>query len=113
MAASAPALVNALNKVVKGNWKPKQPIIINDLFDSRNPPRKPVFDNAFFIDAVDANGASFKSIGAYEEMVAQVVYMQLYAPMYNEMISVEDNLFNKSCVVFETLIQDIIRRRNI
>ena len=85
--------LNAMNKVVKGHVKLDRPIIIPDLFDSRKPPRKPLFDNAFFIDDVDAKGAAFTSIGAYEEMVAQIVYMQLYAPMCSEMISVEDNLF--------------------
>ena len=85
--------LNAPNKIVKGHLKPERPIIIPDLFDSRKPPRKPLFDNAFFIDDVDAKGAAFTSIEAYEEMVAQIVYMQLYAPMCSEMISVEDNLF--------------------
>ena len=85
--------LNALNKIVKGHWQPEQPIVIPGLFDSRKPPRKPLFDNAFFIDDVDAKGAAFTSIEDYEEMVAQIVYMQLYAPMCSEMISVEDNLF--------------------
>lgn len=85
--------LNAINKAVKGNIKLKKPLVIQDLFDSANPGAKPVFDNAFFIDDVDAGGAAFSSIEAYEEMVAQIVYMQLYAPMQNELISVEDNLF--------------------
>lgn len=85
--------LNAINKVIKGNYVPDQPIIIDGLFDSRKPNKKPVFDNAFFIDDVDASGAAFNSIGAYEEMVAQIVYMQLYAPMHSELSSVEDNLF--------------------
>ncbi len=85
--------LNALNKIIKGNWQPEQPIVIPNLFDSRNPPQSPLFDNAFFIDDVDANGAAFTSIGAYEKMAAQIVYMQLYAPMCSELLSVEDNLY--------------------
>lgn len=85
--------LNTLNKIIKGDYQPERPIVIPDLFDSRNPPEKPVFDFAFFIDDVDAKGASFKGIESYEKMVAQIVYMQLYAPMINEMVSVEDNLY--------------------
>lgn len=85
--------LNAINKTIKGNIRLESPIVIDDLFDSRNPCARPVFDNAFFIDDIDANGAAFNKIGAYEEMVAQIVYMQLYAPMYSELVSVEDNLF--------------------
>lgn len=85
--------LNALNKIIKGDYQPERPIIIPDLFDSRKPPKKPVFDNAFFIDDVDARGAAFQSADDYEALVAQIVYMQLYAPMINEMVSVEDNLF--------------------
>ncbi len=85
--------LNTLNKIIKGNYKPERPIVIPGLFDSENPPTKPVFDFAFFIDDVDEKGASFKGIESYEKMVAQMVYMQLYAPMINEMVSVEDNLY--------------------
>lgn len=85
--------LNAMNKAIKEKVQLARPIVIPDLFDSRKPPQKAIFDNAFFIDDVDAQGAAFDSIEAYEEMVAQIVYMQLYAPMHNEMISVEDNLF--------------------
>lgn len=85
--------LNAINKVIKDKVQLEQPLIIQDLFDSRAPQAKPVFDNAFFIDDVDQKGAAFDSIGTYEEMVAQIVYMQLYAPMHSELSSVEDNLF--------------------
>lgn len=85
--------LNAINKVIKRNYTPDRRIIIDGLFDSDNPTKKPVFDNAFFIDNVDANGASFNTVSAYEKMVAQIVYMQLYAPMQSELYSVEDNLY--------------------
>lgn len=93
--------VNAINKVVKEQNKVQKggkpvlerPMIIDGLFDSRKPPKKPVFDNAFFVDNEDANGAPFSNISQYEDVAAQMVYMQLYAPMHSEMISVEDNLY--------------------
>lgn len=86
--------LNAINKVVKdSNFKLERPMIIDGLFHSDNPPGTPVFDNAFFIDDVAQSGAAFTDIGTYEKMVAQVVFMQLYAPMQNEMVSVEDNLY--------------------
>ena len=85
--------MNAMNKIIKGETKLDRPMIIKNLFDSDNPPQQPIFDNTFFIDDIDAQGAAFDSIEAYEEMVAQMVYMQLYAPMVNEMESVEDNMF--------------------
>lgn len=85
--------LNAINKVIQKDYVPERPIIIDDLFDSRKPGAKPVFDFAFFIDDVDARGAAFTDIGTYEELAAQLVYMQLYAPMVNELVSVEDNLY--------------------
>jgi|GEM_PF-469049 len=85
--------LNAINKVVKTQMPLAKPMIIDDLFDSRKPPKAPVFDNAFFIDDTAEGGAAFTELETYEEVVAQMVYMQLYAPMQNEMISVEDNLY--------------------
>ena len=85
--------LNAINKIIKGNYTPALPIIIDDLFDSRDHTASAVFDNAFFIDNRDSLGVALPSVEAYEEIVAQMVYMQLYAPMASEMHSVEDNLF--------------------
>lgn len=85
--------LNAINKVIKGKITLERPLVIDGLFDSRKPNAKPVFDNAFFIDDEDANGAPFQGIEDYEEFVAQIVFMQLYAPMHSELTSVEDNLF--------------------
>lgn len=87
--------MNAINKVVKDREKNKleRPMIIDGLFNSDNPPSTPVFDNTFFIDDVASSGAAFTDISTYEKMVAQVAFMQLYAPMQDEMISVEDNLY--------------------
>ena len=85
--------LNAINKISKGNITLERPMIIDGLFDSNNPLARPVFDNAFFIDAEDAAGVSFKASSTYEEIVAQIIYMQLYAPMESELVSVEDNLY--------------------
>lgn len=108
--------LNAINKVLKGKIQLEKPIVIDDLFDSRKIPQhidgKPlegleafekkdrdviarqVFDNAFFIDDLDARGAALTDQSDYEEHVGQMVYMQLFAPMQDELVSVEDNLFS-------------------
>ncbi len=85
--------LNAFNKIIQKGYTPARRIVLDDLFDSDAPAKRPVYDYSFFIDHSDANGASFNTIGEYEEMIAQLVYMQLYAPMVNEMVSVEDNLY--------------------
>lgn len=90
--------LNAINKVVKGKITLPKPMVIDGLFDSRKPPQQPVFDNAFFIDSTAQGGASFNDLKTYEQLVAHSVFMQLYAPMQDEMVSVEDNLYR----AFET-----------
>lgn len=88
--------LNAITKVLKGvTVKLPEKITIDDLFDSDrdNIAGKPLYDLAFFVDFEDANGLSLGSISAYEAMAAQLVYMQLYAPMKDGMYSDEDNLF--------------------
>lgn len=87
--------LNAINKVIKNKEKNKldRPMIIDGLFHSDNPPASPVFDHTFFIDDVAQSGAAFTSSEAYEKMVAQAAFMQLYAPMESEMVSVEDNQY--------------------
>lgn len=88
--------LNALSKIMKGNSvELAEPIVLGKLFDSRTDSDfgKPVYDLAFFVDDKDENGVRLESIGEYERMVAQLVYMQLYAPMKNDMYSEEDNFF--------------------
>ncbi len=88
--------LNALNKIILKGEKPAQRIVIDGLFDSDNPGNKPIFDFAFFLDADDSRGSSLDSVADYEELAAQLVYMQLYAPMAkNELYSVEDNLYKE------------------
>lgn len=85
--------LNTLNKIIVQGYRPDKRIVIDDLFDSDNPDARPVFDNAFFLDSVNARGKSFNTVGAYEEYAAQLAYMQLFAPMVDELVSVEDNLY--------------------
>ena len=70
-------------------------MVLGDLFDSDVDidTGKPVFDFAFFVDDKDENGVRLESIAEYEKMVAQLIYMQLYAPMMDDMYSEEDNAF--------------------
>ena len=85
--------LNTLNKIIQKDYVPERRIVIDDLFDSDNPGNKPVYDYTFFIDNIGSKGADFKTIGEYESVAAQLVYMQLYAPMVDELLSVEDNLY--------------------
>ncbi len=89
--------LNAITKVMRSaSFKLPDKIKIGQLFDSdrdRDSGKK-VYDYAFFIDYMDANRLTLEnSLPTYEDMVAQLVYMQLYAPMKDDMYSVEDNLF--------------------
>lgn len=93
--------LNAISKVLKSaTFKLPDRITIGDLFDSERDAGGgglgedvKVYDLAFFIDYEDANRITLESISAYESMAAQLVYMQLYSPMKDDMYSEEDNLF--------------------
>ncbi len=88
--------LNAITKIKKSNSIDlAEKIEVGDLFDSlkESDTGKPVFDFAFFVDDKDENGVRLESIAEYEKMVAQLVYMQLYAPMKDDMYSEEDNAF--------------------
>ena len=88
--------LNAITKIMKSNAADlPEKISLGDLFDSirDKDSGKPVYDFAFFVDDKDENGVRLESIGEYERMVAQLVYMQLYAPMKDDMYSEEDNAF--------------------
>ena len=88
--------LNALSKIMKSNAvELAEPIVLGKLFDSTKDSDygKPVYDLAFFVDDKDEHGVRLESIGEYERMVSQLVYMQLYAPMKNDMYSEEDNFF--------------------
>lgn len=92
--------LNAISKVLKGrNVELEDKIRIGEgdvLFDSdASSHAKPVYDYAFFIDAIDDRRVVLQSLNEYEAWVAQMAYMQLFAPMTKEMMSVEDNFFSK------------------
>ena len=88
--------LNTINKIKKsGSVELAERIGLGSLFDSDTDKDsgKPVFDYAFFVDDRDENNVCLESIGEYERMVAQLVYMQLYAPIKYNMYSEEDNTF--------------------
>ncbi len=99
--ANAYAAVRELNAISKirqhGIIDLPEEIELDDLFRSSEGPKgKPVFDFAFFIDYKDENGVTLSGIQDYESAVADLVYMQMYAPMTHTMYSEEDNLFLES-----------------
>ena len=89
--------LNAITKIKTKGLKPLSPIKIDSLFDSEKgqPDGNPVFDYAFFIDAISEGGSVMTSIEEYEKVAARLVYMQLYAPMVTPLYSEEDNLFKR------------------
>ena len=98
--ANAYAAIRELNAITK--IKRNLPITLNEkielegLFDSESDANrgKPVFDYCFFIDSRNAKGVGASDIAEYEQMVAQLVYMQLYSPMAGNMYTEEDNSFS-------------------
>ncbi|MBO5701204.1 MAG: hypothetical protein J6S71_02080 [Clostridia bacterium] len=89
--------LNALTKIKTKNYKPILPVKVDSLFDSENgqPDGQPVYDYAFFIDDISEGGSVLTQIDHYEQVVARLVYMQLYAPMHDDLYSEEDNLFKR------------------
>ena len=88
--------LNALTKIRKNiSLDLPEKITLGTLFDSEKDADngEPVYDFSFFIDNRDENGVSLSSISEYEQMAAQLVYMQLYSPMKDDMYSEEDNAF--------------------
>ncbi len=87
--------LNAITKIKKNDMELPEKMELGRLFDSIRDKNtgKPVFDFAFFVDDKDENGVRLESVADYERMVAQLVYMQLYAPMKSNMYSEEDNAF--------------------
>jgi len=88
--------LNAISKIrEKNSVKLSEKITVGKLFDSELDADlgEPVYDLAFFVDYRDENGISLKGLSDYEELVAQMVYMQMKAPMKDDMYSEEDNSF--------------------
>lgn len=89
--------LNAITKIKDKGMAPLLPVKIDNLFDSEKDRAEgqPVYDYAFFIDEISEGGSVLSQIDHYEKVVARLVYMQLYAPMYDEQWSEEDNLFKR------------------
>ncbi len=86
--------LNALTKIKVKGMKPPKPVRLDGLFDSeRNMTGNPIFDYAFLIDNITTSGNEMKSLEEYEKFISKVIYMQLYAPMKDNLYSEEDNLF--------------------
>ncbi len=96
---NAYASIQELNTITKirmgGDVELSEKITLGDLFDSDRDKGigKPVYDFAFFVDYKDENGITLETIAEYEKMVAQLVYMQLFSPINEDMFSEEDNTF--------------------
>ena len=89
--------LNAITKIKTKGMSPLLPVRIDGLFNSEDgqPDGQPVFDYAFFIDDISEGGSVLTQIEHYEQVVARLVYMQLYAPMHDDLYSEEDNLFKR------------------
>ncbi len=89
--------LNAITKIKTKGLKPILPVKIDNLFDSESgqPDGQAVYDYAFFIDNISEGGSVLTQIDHYEQVVARLVYMQLYAPMHDDLYSEEDNLFKR------------------
>ena len=89
--------LNAISKIKAKGMKPQLPVRIDTLFDSEKDCAEgsPVFDYAFFIDDISEGGSVLTQIDHYEQVVARLVHMQLYAPMHDDLYSEEDNLFKR------------------
>ena len=89
--------LNAITKIKTKGMVPLSPVKIDSLFDSEKgqPDGQPVFDYAFFIDDISEGGSVLSQIDHYEQVAARLVYMQLYAPMHDDLYSEEDNLFKR------------------
>lgn len=89
--------LNAITKIKTKNYKPQLPVKIDNLFNSDTDINDglPVYDYAFFMDDISEGGSVLSQIDEYEQVAARLVYMQLYAPMHNDLYSEEDNLFKR------------------
>lgn len=89
--------LNTITKIMTKDYTPPLPVRIDHLFDSTKDANsgQPVCDYSFFIDDVSEDGGVLTDLAGYEEAVARLVYMQLYAPMHDDLYSEEDNLFKR------------------
>ncbi len=93
-AYAAVSELNAITKVKQRGYRTLLPLTIDNLYANETDGR-PVFDYCFFLDSISENGAAMTSISDYEKLAANLVYMQMYAPMHDDLYSEEDNLFKR------------------
>ena len=96
----------AINRLFSGNDRLVKNIHMHydDLFDSeldkddkgRLPITKVPYNSIFFVDDVNINGQRLPDIDAYENMIQEIAYMQIYSPMADNMLSQEDNLIRST-----------------
>ena len=87
--------MNAISKIMKnGSVDLREKITLDGLFDSDRDSKagRPLFDYSFLIDDKNVRG-TLTHISEYEKTVAQMVYMQMFAPMHSNIYSEEDNAF--------------------
>ncbi len=91
--------LNALTKIRLGDKRSDMStnaeIREGKLFDQRRDfgTGSPIYDFAFLMDAETTSGIRLKSLSQYESEAADLVYMQIFAPLQKDMSSKEDNLF--------------------
>lgn len=91
----------AINRLYSGSYKLAENVRLRypGLFDSqadrdafgRLPITKVPFNSIFFVDNVNASGQRLATLEAYQELIAEIAYMQIYSPMADNMLSQEDN----------------------
>ncbi len=85
--------LNAITKV-KVNGTALEQVNIDGLFDGveDSGSGEPVYDYVYFIDAVNENGVSFKSIDDYKTLVVQAIEAQLFSSISERLDCAEDGL---------------------
>ena len=96
----------AINRLFSGNDRLAKDIRMRyeGLFDSQKdqdrsgklPITMVPFNSIFFVDNVSSDGEKLPSLPAYESMIAEIAYMQIYSPMAPNMFSQEDNLIRST-----------------
>ena len=90
--------LNFINGVMYGKIQDyPERIVIENVFDSDVDANKgkQLFDYAFLVDHLGKNGTYLKTFDDYIDYVRDMVFMQLYEPLTENLYSDEDNLFRQ------------------